>query len=507
MAAAAMWVVAAGCGASSLTQFVADAPSSYTARCQKATAEHDLAIKELQYLQPAFRVLTWSGEAAPNADGLLSEDKVLRELRDGVLKGLLVQARGGIGKSEFGKAVFAETCSANPTFLLDFKDIAKEGGTEAAIIGGIMTQLSAAPDQEKRLRELLGPARFTLVIDSLDEVQPARRTAGLQAIAQMRHDFASMQVLLLGRPSIYDQYYGITDLDAVLELSPLDCSRARSALIRKAADKAERERMTAFVASWRLDRQAVYGQQCYYPFMSTYRDIEAIKRISEAFDATKDRGGQKHTLAEVHEAILAGRIAKELGELQLKSEDAFAAVDKMLQQGGWKDGEWNLSFSVPRCLQAEGGPNDRNSHLCEELYQSVMFERIGGNKGSVKGAEWRFGYQAIADLFVARYLEAAIAQAGNCKPVEEQAKMFPGKEVAGYLVGRPQGQKCVAAVVQAACGEGAAPEDLVVQLKRGLPADPAAHAAAVAAAKSALVAPAAKSSAGAACVEAVMQKF
>ncbi|MBI5610477.1 MAG: hypothetical protein HY902_16485 [Deltaproteobacteria bacterium] len=492
-----------GCGASTLQQFVAESPAGYPARCQKSAADHDRALRELEYLQPGFRTLVWTGEAAPNADGVLTEDKLMRELREGVLKSVFVQARGGIGKTEFGKAVFAEICSAQPTFTIDFKDIAKAGGTQAAITAAMRATLQAPEDKDAAFKELLASARFTLVIDSLDEVAPAQRTASLQALGEMRKQYPTMQLLMLGRPSIHDQYYGMQDLDAVLEISPLDCSRARSALLHTAADKPERERMTAFVSTWRLDRQAVFGQQCYYPFLSTYRDLQAIKRLSAAFDAPRDRGGQQHSLAEIHEAILVERIRKELSELKMAPEEALAAVDKMLQLDGYNGTEWNLGFSVERCLKAEGGPSARNDHLCEELFQSVMFERIGGNKGAVKGAEWKFGFQAIADLFVARWLEAQLTKAGTCKPIEEQAKMFPGKEVAGYLVGRPQGQKCLATVVQAACGEGATPEDLLVQVKRGLPAVPAAREAAVTAAKTALQ----SAKPANACIDAVMQKL
>jgi hypothetical protein len=361
-------------------------------------------------------------------------------------------------------------------------------------------------DKQTAFKELLAAARFTLIIDSLDEVAPDSRAASLATLSEMRKQYPNMQLLMLGRPSIYDQYYGLKDLDAVLEIAPLDCSRARSALLHNAGDKPERERMTAFVATWRLDRQAVFGQQCYYPFLSTYRDLQAIKRLSATFDATRDRGGLQHSLAEIHEAILIERIRKEIAELQMQPEEALASVDKMLQLDGFNGAEWNLGFSIERCLKAEGGKGERNDHLCEELFQSVMFERIGGNKGSVKGAEWKFSFQAIADLFVARWLEAQLVKAGNCKPVEEQAKMFPGKEVAGYLVGRPQGQKCLATVVQAACGEGATAEDLIVQLKRGLPAAPAAREAAIAAAKASL--PVAKAAAPSdACIEAVMKKL
>jgi hypothetical protein len=227
------------------------------------------------------------------------------------------------------------------------------------------------------------------------------------------------------------------------------------------------------------------GQQCYYPFMATYRDLDAVKSLAATFDPAKERGGQAHTLTHIHVAILSERMRKELAELKIPAEEALAAVDKMIAADGYKDGEWNLTFSVQRCLAAEGGDNDRNRHLCEELFQSVMFERIGGNSGSVKSAEWQFAHQALADLFVARWLDAGLAKAPDCQLLVDHAKALPGKEVPAYLAGLAGGQKCLAALVSGACGDGSKPEVLIAQLRQGLPADPAVRSAAVQAAKAA----------------------
>jgi len=498
----ALPVWGAACGATSMYEAARDGSGPYNGVCEGAASAHDRAVRDLDYLRPDFKAQVWSTEPRANDDGLLSEEKLFKALRAGDVRTLFVQARGGIGKTQFGKALHAETCRSKATVTLDFKDLVKEGATQEAVTRLVAAQIGVGADKGAWLDDLMARTAWVLVVDSLDEVQPAQRTAGLEAIRRVRRDNPHMQLVLLGRPSIYDQYYGMTDLDAVLEIAPLDCGRARSALLRKGDDKADTDRMTAFVSAWRLDRQSLIGQQCYLPLLATYRDIEAVQRLAKTFDAAHDRGGQKTFLAEVHEAILAERIRKELNELKIAPAEAFAAVDKMLAKDGYADGEWNLGFSVKRCIAAEGGENARNKHLCEELFQSVVFERIGGHKGTVKGAEWQFSHQALADLFVSRWIEAELAKAGSCKPVEDQAKMFPGKEVAGYLVGRAQGQKCVGQVVLAACGEGAQPEDLREQLRKGLPAEPAAREAALGAAKAF-----AAGKGNAACVEAAFKKL
>lgn len=492
----------AACGATSMYEAARDGSGPYNSICDNAASTHDRAVRELDYLRPDFKAQVWSTDPRPNDDGLLSEEKLFKALRAGDVRTLFVQARGGIGKTQFGKALHAETCRSKATLQLDFEDLVKEGATQEAVAKLVAAQLGVSTDKGPWLDDLMARTAWILVVDSLDEVQPAQRTAGLEAIRRVRRDNPHMQLVLLGRPSIYDQYYGITDLDAVLEIAPLDCGRARSALLRKGEDKADTDRMTAFVSAWRLDRQSLIGQQCYLPLLATYRDIEAVQRLAKTFDAARDRGGQKTFLAEVHEAVLAERIRKELSELKIAPAEAFAAVDKMLSKDGYVDGEWNLGFSVKRCIAAEGGDSPRNTHLCEELFQSVIFERIGGHKGTVKGAEWQFSHQALADLFVSRWIDAEIGKTGSCKPVDDQAKMFPGKEVAGYLAGRLHGQKCVGQMVLAACGEGAQPEELREQLRKGLPADPAARDAAVAAAKAHTA-----GKGNAACVEAAFKKL
>ncbi len=483
LAIAAVAVTQLQCGATTMYALARDRSSAYNATCDQAVSGHDKEVRELTYLRPDFRAQVWSGDPRPNDDGLLSEEKLFRAITNGDARAAFVQARGGIGKTQFGRALAAEMCRKQATFLVDLKDIAKDGGNQAALVKAIAAQLAVSTDNAETLERLMSTTPWMLIVDSLDEVETGARATSLQALALMRRDCANMQVMFLGRPSIYDQYYGLEELDGVLEIAPLDCGRARSALVNKSVDKADTDRMTAFVSAWRLDRQAVMGQQCYYPLLATYRDIEAVQRLAKDFDAAKDRGGQKTYLAEVHEVILAERIRKELADLKLQPQEALAAVDRMLAKDGYVDGEWNLGFSVNRCISAEGGDTPRNRRLCEELFQSVLFERVGGHKGTTKGAEWAFGYQSIADLFVSRWLDTEIAKAGSCKPVEDQAKIFPGKEVAGYLVGRANGQKCLGAVLLAACGEGARPEDLREQLGKGLPADPAARAAAVQAAK------------------------
>ncbi len=98
--------------------------------------------------------------------------------------------------------------------------------------------------------------------------------------------------------------------------------------------------------------------------------------------------------------------------------------------------------------------------------------RSGRGVGAVSGAEWKFGNQAQADLFTSRWLDAELGkQNDNCAMLDAHAVMFDGsKEVAGYLVGRPHGGKCVAKVAQLLCKAKPDAKKLhVKQIYRGLP--------------------------------------
>lgn len=467
-------VLLSACGGPQLMEFVNDQPGQYRQKCQSTWAAHEKAVKQLEYLRPTLRAHLWQTTPAADADGFVPEDALMDALRAGRVKAVYVQARGGIGKTELGKAIVADTCSSVPAFRVDLKELAGKGTGSDVLVQAVAAQVQVSADDGKTLRDLLGKQRWILVVDALDEIDAAARTQLLTAVQDLRSQHPQMQLVLLGRPSVYDQYYGVQGLDAVVELPPLDCGRARSALLRYAEDAGVKSQVFAFLTAWNLDRQSTIGQQCYYPYLATYRDLQVVVRLAQKFDTSKgEMGGLQHTLSEIHEAILAERLQKELVELALEGQAVLTAIDALVGLGGYEGSEWNLSFQLQRCLQSQGGDSAKARLLCENLFQSVLLERIGGHAGEVKGAEWKFGHQALADLFVARWMEGKLAKTpGDCKVVEEQAEMIGGKEVAGYLVGRPAGSKCLAQVAQALCKASGFQKNNVSLLHKGLPVGP-----------------------------------
>ncbi len=453
-------------GPSTLREFLDTDAQEYIATCRKAAGEHELAVNDLTYLRPQLHARVWPLTLRPDSDRMVSEQVFFDALREGKLKFVLLQARGGIGKSELAKALTAESC-AQPAYLVNLAEIygseAQAGGANL-LVEAIARQMKVADGGPRETMErLLSEGRWLLVADALDEVPNSRRTAVLDALADLRKRFLSAQVVVLGRPSVFDDYYSIKGLDAVLELPPLDCGRARSSLTRLTETKDEATRISNFAHDWHLDRQGMLDSQCYFPYMAAYRDLQVVQTLAKDF-ATDER---LTNMSQVHEAIISARLQKELIELQWAGDKALGAVDALVATDGLVDGEWNMQLTLPRCLKAMGGDTPDNHNLCERLFQSVLFERIQGAR------EWKFAHQAVADLFVARWLEAQLAKTpGRCDAVEAPTSLLADKEhheIATYLISRPNGSRCLNAVTHALCASNGGPTGLAQQLSRGLP--------------------------------------
>ncbi len=459
-------LIAACGGPATLREFLDTDAQDYTATCRKAAGEHELAVNDLTYLRPQLHARVWPLTLRPDSDRMVSEQVFFDTLREGKLKFVLLQARGGIGKSELAKALTAESC-ALPAFLVDLAQIygadAQAGGANL-LVEAIARQMKVADGgQRATLERLMTEGRWLLVADSLDEVPNSRRAAVLDALADLRKRFVTAQVVVLGRPSVFDDNYGIQGLDAVLELPPLDCGRARSSLTRLTDTKDEATRVSNFAHDWRLDRQGMLDSQCYFPYMATYRDLQVVQKLAKDF-ATDER---LTNLSQVHEAILSERLQKELTELEWAGGKALAAVDGLVATDGVVEGQWNMQLTLPRCLKSLGGDTPENHNVCERLFQSVLFERIQG------AHEWKFAHQAVADLFVARWLEGQLGKTpGNCDAVEAPTSLLADKEhreIASYLVSRPNGSRCLDAVTRVLCASNGGPAGLAQQLSRGLP--------------------------------------
>ena len=494
IALAVALLAAAGCGPKNLQAFLAESTVPYSKTCAQRGAAQKQAVDDLRYNPVELSVHRWTKTLPGGKHATLADSKLVEALVSGEATNVLVVARGGVGKSTLASAIEAYACQRVPVFRVDLNaDVAAHlerlGAGKNAIIRQCERQLgldSQVSDRET-FDELLGASRFVILLDSLDEVPYSIRPKVIAQLDDLRKRYpTTAQVVVFARPGIYNEDYGLTGMTAKLEIPALDCSRVRSTLGWTAKDEFAKARAQSFVRMFHLDRQSKLAERCYHPYMATYRDVEVIHRMAEHFDPKSDVGGLTANLSEVHELIIAERLRKELAALKWDQARVLKAVDDMVTVKGQEDGQWNLEFTVARCLDSlgkAGGKEGENRYVCEKILQSALFERIGGVR------EWRFGHRNVADLFLSRWLDGEVAKSG-CAAVTKNAGWVGSKEVIGYLVGQPSGRNCVYELSVAMCKDHGYERHDVDLLYKGLPVGAvrpplvkAAHKAAAAAGK------------------------
>ena len=465
--------LAVGCGPSNLNAFLAEGELPYAKACTKHLADQTKAVEDLRYNHVDLEVHRWTKTLPGGKYAILRDDKFVDALVRGDASNVLVVARGGVGKSTLARAIESWSCQRIPVFRVDLNaDVAANLGRlkagENAIINQCIRQLkltSRVSDRETFL-ELLGHHRFVVLLDSLDEVPYGKRKKVIAQIDGLRTRYPkTAQSVIFARPGIYSDDYGLTGLDGKLEIPALNCSRVRSTLAWTAKDDNAKATAQSFVRMYHLDRQSKLRDRCYHPYMATYRDIQVIHRMAEKFEPKTDVGGLTANLSQVHERIVAERLRKELAALKWDQTKVLAAVDGMLKVKGRDGGQWNLEFTVKRCLTSlrmAGGKGAENRYVCEKILQSALFERIAGVR------EWRFGHRNVSDLFLARWLDREVAK-GGCAAVDANAAWLGSKEVVGYLVGQPKGGGCLFQVATAMCKAHGYERHDVDLLYRGLP--------------------------------------
>jgi hypothetical protein len=149
----------------------------------------------------------------------------------------------------------------------------------------------------------------------------------------------------------------------------------------------------------------------------------------------------------------------------------MTAVDRMVQGKDPAAGQRNLGFKVEDCLAAASQIADEAARkgACERLMQSSLFKPVDGSPG-----QWQFANQSIGDLFLARWADAGLgADKGvPCGLIPQRAAMFESNEIAGFLVGLPNGQKCLLSITQELCSRAGFAQHNYEQLDQGLPGGP-----------------------------------
>lgn len=454
-------------------------PAVYKQNCEKLMAEFKTQLDANTYLRPPLVVHSWPGkpdttpEPGKRARTELKEEHFTAGLRRAAPRLTLMMARGGVGKSKLGWAIEAQTCDALPVLRVDLQwDVAERapspGGINPvlAVVAerlGVQGEADVAAAVERHLRG----QRFLLLLDSLDEVAMAQRDEVVRQAEAFFQPYPEASVVVFTRPPVFSANYGFSKVDARIEIPMFDCARADAAIDALTRDPAKRQALDAFIERFGLKRKVEEGGLCWYPQISTFRDLKVLQALSESAAAAGSDAAALASRAKVHEFYLTAQLLKDLSGVQALPKDLVGLIDRMVAARGDDSGRRDRGYTIGACLaQLPGDDIEARKATCERLMQSSAFQ------GSNRGATWSFSNPTIADLFLARWIDGQLAGDDGrsaCGGVPSRSDLFESGEVAGFLVGLPHGQKCLLALARELCKKGSSADHSFEMLDQGLP--------------------------------------
>lgn len=474
-------VGSAGCSSNLLGYLQNQEKLDYARTCNTIADEHRGDVNAGRYFLPSFDVEKWPG-GSPQT---VTEAQVVDALVSGKSRFMMVEARGGLGKTRLAKSIHAQSCSTLPVFTLDLnKDVAQAGDTGGGnpIIRVIAKQLGIGSDVEgqQQLDELLKSHRWLLLADAIEEVEMLARPKVNIALAKLRQAYPqTAQVVVLARPAVLVPFYGFGDVDAAVRIQLVDCERAEKVIAGIAKSDQDRADFKAFLQRYGLDLKRTLGDRCIYPYMATYRDIHVLRKLS-----TEVGAGGVDSYASAHEALVGLRLRKELDRMNWGQREALDMVDRMIRFFREKAGTGEPMLEVLDCMKSidpeygwtavdagvTGSDPQRRRQVCEKALQSVVFEKTGTGYG--EDGRWRFFDPRTSALFAARWLNGELARqpGGDCSLVEKNPELFRNGETVRFLMGQPLVQRCFGPALATLCGSGQKTALGIENLIEGLPA-------------------------------------
>ncbi len=484
---AAIVALCAACGGGEVKSTPAPAGpgADYVAQCNRSQAKRAADVAGKKYMPVELVLHQWPGRELPNnLRAYLKEEELATALATAVEAGkqrvrtALVLARGGTGKSALAESLTAQSCGKIAFFQLDLNlDVVplSEGATLtvnpiAVVIAAKMGNKDPA-QAESVIKERLGDAPWVAVLDSLDETPLlARDTLARHIDDLVTRVGPNSRALVMTRPPVFNSNYGIATVDARLEIPQLTCEDSMAALGRYLPDAADRKAVDEFVKRYGLDRKVTQFDRCHYPHMATYRDLQVVQKLAKnaASDAaSQDFKNFENSRAEVYRYFIKAQLLKDLQGVAMSPDDAIAAVDGIVARKNPDKGERNLPITIEDCVAAATLTDAAAKHSsCERLLQSSLF------KGGALPGQAHFANQSLGDLFLARWAAAQLRGAdgkADCKRLEAKAMLLESNEVAGFLVGQPEGQACLVQLAQVLCKRSGYADHLREQFDQGLP--------------------------------------
>ncbi len=491
---ACAWLSCATVGATSALAcsgpaVVAPAPpgpgDKYAAQCQEASAKRAADVTGKKYIPVELVLHQWPGrELAENRRSYVREEELADALTATVAPGqprvrtALILARGGTGKSALADSLTGQACGRLPFFRLDLNlDVMPklEGGPAgvnpiAVVIAEHIGEKDPAK-AEAAIKMALGDKQWAVVLDSLDETPLLSRDALAKHIDDLVTRVGpNARTLVMTRPPVFSSNYGIATVDAKLEIPNLTCEGSDQALARNVPDPAERQVVDAFIARFGLDRKVVSFERCHYPHLATYRDLQVVRQLAKNAASDKDKQDFKNfqtSRAQVYNYFVTAQLLKDLQGVAMTPQEALGTVDAMVDGKKPDKGERNLAMRIEDCVAASTIADiGAKQSACERLLQSALFKN-GASHGEV-----HFSNQSLGDLFLARWTARQLRTRESkidCKLLEGKAFLLESNEVAGFLVGQPEGQTCLIAVAQSMCKRSGYAQHIYEQFDQGLP--------------------------------------
>ena len=451
---------------------------TYAAACQKKSATYLDDVRERRYLPQQLRVRRWNSPGQ-EVGSLVGETLYASMLTRRATPFSVVVARGGLGKSKLAAAIEARTCDAIATFRidvgLDLLPRLKAGEAPVEAFESVIARSAHLPegaDGHVRLAELLFTDPWLLLVDSLDEVAISDRPAVAAALEQLYARYpTTLRLAIFTRPPVYSSNYGLTSVHSWMSIEPLSCDDADERLRFVLGDEGATAPFRAFAAATGLDARSRTAEACRYVHLATFRDLFVAIDVARdaAFQAPQ---GFTPTRASMYGAWVDGRLRK----AGLDPAAVRPLLHALVEAARPAIGTRTFDFDAAGCAHAaEALALADPAATCAALAGSALAKRL--DEG-----HFRFDNQSVADYFLAVWADnrlGGVLGGADCGVVAGLGSLFESNEVAGFLLGMPNGARCASAVVETLCAGGEATEELQAVVEQGVGVTAAAIAAAL----------------------------
>ncbi len=453
----------------------------YTKRCYSRSAQQEQAVKSGRYHPPRLYLHQWPKADKKRKLGSMVGEKVLgKSLGSGLIRHGLVIARGGAGKTSLAKALEVSLCADLRTFLVhlqwDVADVtgAKVGPGKKKVVGNpivvaMARQLGALDGVAPLpfLKERIGKARPWLVLlDALDEVALDRRKQVVGWVNELQTSLPELRSVVFSRPPVFDATFGLKGLTATVEIPPLSCAEVDRAIVTGPGGTLAGQKFRKFLSDFRLGEKVGSGAGCYYPQMSTWRDLAALLHVGKLRDSPALAKRLNTTgidgRAALFEAYLTILLQDDLQGTSMRPHDALLVIDSVVKAGA-TSGIRTLTVRLPQCMAAAPGNQAQKKTACETLLQSALFRRT--NRKGI----WRLANQTLSDLFIARRINAELPGDGECAPLKRHASLFESSEIGGFLLGMSRGRTCMVELTGIICMRSRHRQQELTEVARNLP--------------------------------------